>query len=71
MRRITNVRLPAPLGGATEQRHWLDLNIEGVVTALGPMGSGISQAENNWNGDWISPRGNRSANQWRLGLGLP
>ena len=71
MRRITNVRLPAPLGGATKHQHWLDLNIEGVVTALGPMGSGISQAENNWNGDWISPRGIDLQINGGLGLAFP
>ena len=71
MRRITNVRLPAPLGGATNRQHWLDLNIEGVVTALGPMGSGTSQAENNWNGDWISPRGIDLQINGGLGLAFP
>ena len=71
MRRITNVRLPAPLGGATKRQHWLDLNIEGVVTALGPMGSGTSQAENNWNGDWISPRGIDLQINGGLGLAFP
>ena len=71
MRRITNVRLTTPLGGATKHQHWLDLNIEGVVTALGPMGSGISQAENNWNGDWISPRGIDLQINGGLGLAFP
>ena len=71
MRRITNVRLPAPLCGATKRQHWLDLNIEGVVTALGPMGSGTSQAENNWNGDWISPRGIDLQINGGLGLAFP
>ena len=71
MRRITNVRLPAPLGGATKRQHWLDLNIEGVVTALGPMGSGTSQAENNWNGDWISPRAIDLQINGGLGLAFP
>ena len=71
MRRITNVRLPAPLGGATKHQHWLDLNIEGVVTALGPMGSGTSQAENNWNGDWISPRAIDLQINGGLGLAFP
>ena len=71
MRRITNVRFPAPLGGATKHQHWLDLNIEGVVTALGPMGSGTSQAENNWNGDWISPRAIDLQINGGLGLAFP
>ena len=71
MRRITNVRLPAPMGGATKRLCWLDLNIEGVVTALGPMGSGTSQAENNWNGDWISPRAIDLQINGGLGLAFP
>ena len=79
MRRITNVRLPAPLDGATEQRHWLSLSVEGKVTGIGPMGpddnSGskvnMETGVENWNGDWISPRGIDLQINGGLGLAFP
>ena len=79
MRRITNVRLPAPLGGATEQRHWLSLSTEGRITGIGPMGtqdSSNSQGHRkpdaeSWNGDWISPRGIDLQINGGLGLAFP
>ncbi|MDA7433768.1 N-acetylglucosamine-6-phosphate deacetylase [Synechococcus sp. AH-601-P18] len=79
MPRITNVRLPAPLGGATEQRHWLSLSAEGRITGIGPMGtqdSSNSQGHRkpdaeSWNGDWISPRGIDLQINGGLGLAFP
>ena len=80
MRRITNVRLPAPLGGATEdQRHWLSLSAEGKITEIGPMepedstNSKVSAdtGAESWNGDWISPRGIDLQINGGLGLAFP
>ena len=79
MRRITNVRLPAPLDGATEQRHWLSLSVEGKITGIGPMGPIDSPSNKartdtdakNWNGDWISPRGIDLQINGGLGLAFP
>ena len=79
MRRITNVRLPAPLDGATEHRHWLSLSVEGKITGIGPMGPIDSPSNKartdtdaeNWNGDWISPRGIDLQINGGLGLAFP
>ena len=79
MRRITNVRLPAPLGGATEQRHWLSLSVDDTITGIGRMGPNDSRSNKartdtdaeNWNGDWISPRGIDLQINGGLGLAFP
>ncbi len=79
MRRITNVRLPAPLGGATEHQHWLNLSTEGRITGIGSMGTenssnsqGHSKSDaESWNGDWISPRGIDLQINGGLGLAFP
>lgn len=79
MRRITNVRLPAPLGGATEQRHWLSLSVDDTITGIGRMGPNDSPSNKacidtdaeNWNGDWISPRAIDLQINGGLGLAFP
>ena len=71
MRRITDVRLPAPLGGDSRQRHWLETDDQGVVTAIQPTEPGDSPLEDSWGGDWISPRGIDLQINGGLGLAFP
>ena len=71
MRRITDVRLPAPLGGDSRQRHWLETDDQGVVTAIQPTEPGDSPFEDSWGGDWISPRGIDLQINGGLGLAFP
>ena len=71
MRRITDVRLPAPLGGDSRQGHWLEADDRGVVTAIQPLQGGDSPLEDSWGGDWISPRGIDLQINGGLGLAFP
>ena len=71
MRRITDVRLPAPLGGDSRQRHWLETDDRGVVTAIQPIQAEDSPLEDSWGGDWISPRGIDLQINGGLGLAFP
>ena len=71
MRRITEVRLPAPLGGDSKQRHWLETDDRGVVTVIQPIQAGDSPLEDSWGGDWISPRGIDLQINGGLGLAFP
>ena len=71
MRRITDVRLPVPLGGDSRQRHWLEIDDRGVVTAIQPLQGGDSPLEDSWGGDWISPRGIDLQINGGLGLAFP
>lgn len=71
MRRITDVRLPAPLGGDSLQRHWLETDDRGVVTAIQPIQAEDSPSGDSWGGDWISPRGIDLQINGGLGLAFP
>ena len=71
MRRITDVRLPAPLGGDSLQRHWLETDDQGVVTAIQPLLAEDSPRGDSWGGDWISPRGIDLQINGGLGLAFP
>ena len=77
MRRITDVRLPQPLGGAADRRHSLHLDGEQRIQAIQPMLSGAAGSKENdadsisWNGDWISPRGIDLQINGGLGLAFP
>ena len=71
MRRITDVRLPAPLGGDSRQRHWLETDDQGVVTAIQPIQAEDSPLGTSWDGDWISPRGIDLQINGGLGLAFP
>ena len=71
MRRITDVRLPAPLGGDSRQRHWLEIDDRGVVTAIQPIQAEDSPLGTSWGGDWISPRGIDLQINGGLGLAFP
>ena len=71
MRRITDVRLPAPLGGDSRQRHWLETDDRGVVTAIQPLLAEDSPRGDSWGGDWISPRGIDLQINGGLGLAFP
>ena len=71
MRRITDVRLPAPFGGDSGQRHWLETDDRGVVTAIQPIETEDSPLGTSWGGDWISPRGIDLQINGGLGLAFP
>ena len=71
MRRIVDLRLPAPLGGNADQRHWIDLDERGAITAIAPMQTGSAMAGDSWNGDWLSPRGVDLQINGGLGLAFP
>ena len=71
MRRIVDLRLPAPLCGTADQRHWIDLDEGGAVTAIAPMRSGSAVVGESWNGDWLSPRAIDLQINGGLGLAFP
>ena len=71
MRRITDVRLPHPRLGDTDQRHTLTLDQNLNIQAIQRMAVGDSEAANNWKGDWISPRGIDLQINGGLGLAFP
>lgn len=71
MRRITDVRLPAPLGGDSGQGHWLETDDRGVLTAIQPIQAEDSPSGDSWGGDWISPRGIDLQINGGLGLAFP
>ena len=77
MRWITDVRLPQPLGGATDQRHRLSLDDQQRIQAIEPVATDAAiSAEDDadsisWNGDWISPRGIDLQINGGLGLAFP
>ena len=71
MRRITDVRLPHPLLGDTDQRHTLTLDQNLNIQAIQRMAAGDAEAANNWKGDWISPRGIDLQINGGLGLAFP
>ena len=56
MRRITDVRLPYPRLGDTDQRHTLTLDQNLNIQAIQRVAVGDAEAANSWRGDWISPR---------------
>ena len=71
MRRITEVRLPQPLGGNTEQQHWIGLDQAGRISAIEVMEAGVSMAGESWFGSWLSPRGIDLQINGGLGLAFP
>ena len=71
MRRITDVRLPHPLQGDTDQRHTLTLDQNLNIQAIQRMAAGDAKAANNWKGDWISPRAIDLQINGGLGLAFP
>ena len=71
MRRITDVRLPHPRLGDTDQRHTLTLDQNLNIQAIQRMAVGDTEAANNWKGDWISPRGIDLQINGGLGLAFP
>ena len=73
MRRITDVRLPMPLGQAADQRHTISLDSAGQIETIRPMAAadaGEPDTES-WEGDWISPRGIDLQINGGLGLAFP
>ena len=75
MHRITNVRLPNPLPGDGDQRYAIELDDQGVICRIAAMG-GVAQqeaqqADEDWNGDWLSPRGVDLQINGGLGLAFP
>ena len=58
MRRITDVRLPRRPGSRDPAAlHWLTLDDQGLITAIGPMPCRGAMAGESWHGDTLSPRG--------------
>ena len=71
MRRITDVRLPSPLGHEARTMHCLDLDAQGRICAIRPMADGEQRAGVSWGGDWVSPRGIDLQINGGLGLAFP
>ena len=73
MRRITDVRLPMPLGQAADQRHTISLDSVGQIETIRPMAAGDAGQPDteSWEGDWISPRGIDLQINGGLGLAFP
>ena len=71
MRRITDVRLPAPLGSETERPHWIGLNDEGRIVEIQPQIDDETCPGSSWHGDWLSPRGMDLQINGGLGLAFP
>ena len=71
MRRITDVRLPHPLQGDTDQRHTLTLGQNTTIQSIQRMAAGDAEAASSWGGDWISPRGVDLQINGGLGLAFP
>ena len=71
MHRITNVRLPAPLPGERDQRYSVDLDDQGLICRIDAMDAEGQQANEDWNGDWLSPRGVDLQINGGLGLAFP
>ncbi len=58
MRRITNVRLPKPIGVNIDPNlWWLLLNDEDIVLSIKRMPPDAAMSGENWGGDWLSPMG--------------
>ena len=71
MHRITNVRLPVPLPGDGGQRYGVDLDDQGLICRIDAMGAEAQQTDEDWNGDWLSPRGVDLQINGGLGLAFP
>ena len=71
MRRIIDVRLPAPLDRELDQLHQLEITPEGIIRQILPMATGDLTAGESWNGDWLSPRGIDLQINGGLGLAFP
>ena len=73
MRRITDVRLPMPLGQAADQRHTISLDSAGHIETIRPMAAGDARHQDtqSWEGDWVSPRGIDLQINGGLGLAFP
>ncbi len=71
MHRITNVRLPGPLTGDGDQRYAVNLDDQGVICRIAAMEADEDKTSENWNGDWLSPRGVDLQINGGLGLAFP
>ena len=71
MHRITNVRLPGPGPTDGEQRYAIGLDDQGLICCIDAMGAEAQQADEDWNGDWLSPRGVDLQINGGLGLAFP
>ena len=71
MHRITNVRLPSPLNGDRDQRYAIELNEQGLICRIEAMSTEAQLTDEDWNGDWISPRGVDLQINGGLGLAFP
>ena len=71
MHRISDVRLPTPLGGDADQRHWIELDDESRILRIEAMAKESAAGGDSWQGDWISPRGVDLQINGGLGLRFP
>ncbi len=71
MHRITNVRLPGPLPRDGDQRYAIGLDDQGLICRIEAMQADAQQAVEDWNGDWLSPRGVDLQINGGLGLAFP
>ena len=71
MHRISDVRLPTPLGGDADQRHWIELDDESRILRIEAMAKESAAGGDSWQGDWISPRGVDLQINGGLGLAFP
>ena len=71
MHRITNVRLPGPLPGDGDQLYAVGLDDQGLICRIEAMGAEAQQTDDDWNGDWLSPRGVDLQINGGLGLAFP
>jgi len=71
MHRISDVRLPTPLGGDADQRHWIELDDESRILRIETMATESAAGGDSWQGDWISPRGVDLQINGGLGLAFP
>ena len=71
MHRITNVRLPSPRPEDGDQRYAVSLDDQGLICRIDAMGAEAQQGDEDWSGDWLSPRGVDLQINGGLGLAFP
>ncbi|MFM7312234.1 MAG: N-acetylglucosamine-6-phosphate deacetylase [Cyanobium sp.] len=70
---LTNVRLPlGRVCGHGRQRRWrVGVDADGLIRALEPLAEGSQGAGDDWQGDWLSPKGVDLQINGGLGLAFP
>ncbi len=58
MRTLINVRIPSASGFSLDQHLWrIDVDLNGKIVLIDPMSNGTITHGEDWQGDWLSPRG--------------